>query len=120
MKAKEEQGVLKKALADDMLSDEELCEAVGGVSAVEILDTALQYAVAQEAALHATKPQLDYTYSHLTASSENVQSPDSTHSKADMSKKLPAFSKNDILNQAQSSMMAQANTLSNGVSNLLQ
>ena len=121
MKAKENLKTLKeKVLTGDELSDEELYKAVGGVSEIGIPYNVPQIASTQKATLHTTMNPPNFTGNCLTASSENVQLPESTYNEADMSKKQTTFSKVDILSQVESAMTAEANNISNGVLSLLQ
>ena len=63
---------------------------------------------------------MEYTSRNLTTASENVQGAESTIRDADMAKEMTEYTKNNVLQQAAQSMLAQANQTSSGVLSLLQ
>lgn len=64
--------------------------------------------------------RLEFTSNNLTTSSENLQSDESTYRDADMAKEMTEFTKNNILMQAATAMLSQANQLNQDVLSLLQ
>ncbi|NHN19420.1 flagellin, partial [Bacillus amyloliquefaciens] len=62
---------------------------------------------------------LEHTINNLTTSSENLQSAESRVRDLDMSKEMVKFSKNQIISQAGTSMLAQANQSPQNVLQLL-
>jgi flagellin len=88
--------------------------------ALTILDRAVQKTLNQATTIGAITSRLSYTSSNLTTASENVQSAESTIRDADMAKEMTEFTKNNVLQQAAQSMLAQANQNSSGVLSLLQ
>lgn len=89
-------------------------------NAVKVLDSALQKALNQEASIGAIMNRLEFTSNNLTTSSENVSKAEATYSDADMAKEMTEFTKNNILMQASTQMLAQANQQNQSVLNLLQ
>lgn len=74
----------------------------------------------QEASIGEKMNRLEFTSSNLTTASENLQSAEATYRDADMAKEMTQLTKNNILNQAATQMLAQANQQNQGVLNLLQ
>ncbi len=70
--------------------------------------------------LGATQNRLEHTYDNLNNISENTQSAESRIRDTDMAAEMVSFSKNNILQQAGQSMLAQANQANQGVLSLLQ
>jgi flagellin len=88
--------------------------------AMTICDRALRKALDQSTTIGALTSRMEYTSRNLTTASENVQSAESTIRDADMAKEMTEYTKNNVLQQAAQSMLAQANQTSSGVLNLLQ
>ena len=70
--------------------------------------------------LGAIQNRLDYTINNLNNYSENLTSSESNIRDTDMAKEMVNYSKNNILQQAAQSMLAQANQSNQGVLSLLQ
>ncbi len=70
--------------------------------------------------LGAIQNRLDYTINNLNNYSENLTSSESNIRDTDMATEMVNYSKNNILQQAAQSMLAQANQSTQGVLNLLQ
>ena len=70
--------------------------------------------------LGAVQNRLDYTINNLNNYSENLTSSESNIRDTDMATEMVNFSKNNILQQAAQSMLAQANQSNQGVLSLLQ
>lgn len=95
-------------------------EETKSTAALKVIDSALQRALNQEASIGATMNRLEFTSNNLTTASENLQSAESTYRDADMAKEMTEFTKNNILMQASTQMLAQANQQNQGVLSLLQ
>ena len=93
-------------------------EETKSTAGLKVIDTAYQRPL--PASIEATMNRLEFTSSNLTTASENLQSPDSTYSDADMAKEMTELTKNNILNQAATAMLQQANQQNQGVLQLLQ
>jgi flagellin len=74
----------------------------------------------QRATLGAVQNRLEHTIANLDNVSENTQSAESRIRDTDMAKEMVQWSKNNILQQAGQSMLAQANQSNQGVLSLLQ
>ena len=64
--------------------------------------------------------RLEHTINNLGTSSENLTAAESRVRDVDMAKEMMEFQKNNILNQASTAMLAQANQQPQGVLQLLQ
>lgn len=86
--------------------------------------TAIQSAIGkvstQRSALGALQNRLEHTIANLDTTSENTSAAESRIRDTDMAKEMVEYSKNNILSQAGQSMLAQANTSTQGVLSLLQ
>lgn len=87
--------------------------------AMERLDTALEYALKENTRMGAYQIRLQETIGTLTARHENIMSAESVIRDADMAAEMMGFTKDRILSQASQAMLAQANTNSGAVLNLL-
>ena len=87
--------------------------------AVNAYDMAIQSVSTERAKLGATQNRLEHTISNLDTSSENLQSAESSLRDTDMAEEMTRYSKNNILQQAGQSMLAQANQSTQGVLSLL-
>ena len=70
--------------------------------------------------LGAIQNRLEHTIANLDTSAENLQSAESRIRDVDMANEMVTYSKNNILQQAAQSMLAQANQSTQGVLSLLQ
>ena len=88
-------------------------------NAIQVLDDALNYVSMARARLGAYQNRLEYKISNLDNQAENVAASESRIRDADMAKMMTEFTKNSILFQASTAMLAQANALQQGVLQLL-
>ena len=94
--------------------------AGGGTTAIDAIDLAIKTVSTERAKLGATqKYTLETTINSLSVSEENIRSSESAIRDADMSKEMVAFTRNNIMMQAGTSMLAQANQSSQSVLSLL-
>ena len=97
--------------------------ANGGIEAgamIDKIDTAIQSVSNQRADLGAVQNRLEHTINNLTATNENLSDANSRIRDVDMAEEMMTFTKSNILSQAATSMLAQANAMPNSVLNLLQ
>jgi Flagellin and related hook-associated proteins len=87
--------------------------------AIGTLDEALKKINKQRADLGAYQNRLEKTVSGLNIGAENLQASESRIRDTDMSKEMVDFTKNQILSQAGTAMIAQANQTSQNVLTLL-
>ncbi|WP_047979878.1 flagellin Hag [Ornithinibacillus contaminans] len=87
--------------------------------AIKSIDEAIKQVSTQRSALGAVQNRLEHTINNLGASQENLTAAESRIRDVDMAKEMMEFTKNNILNQAAQSMLAQANQQPQGVLQLL-
>ena len=83
------------------------------------IDNALVKVSTQRAKFGALQNRLEHTIKNVDNTSENLQAAESRIRDVDMAKEMMNYSKNNILNQAAQSMLAQANQQPQNVLNLL-
>lgn len=88
--------------------------------ATTTIDDAIKSVSKERAKLGAVQNRLEHTIANLDTSSENLQTAESRIRDVDMAKEMVNYSKNNILQQAAQSMLAQANQSTQGVLSLLQ
>ena len=88
--------------------------------AIGTLDEALKKINKQRADLGAYQNRLDYAVKGLDVAAENTQSAESTIRDTDMASQMVEYTKNQVLTQAGTSMLAQANSQGQSVLSLLQ
>jgi flagellin len=88
--------------------------------AIGTLDEALKKINKQRADLGAYQNRLEHTVNGLNIGAENLQAAESRIRDTDMAKEMVEFTKNQVLTQAGTAMLAQANQSTQGVLSLLQ
>ena len=84
------------------------------------IDKAIKTVSDQRATLGAVQNRLEHTINNLTATNENLSEANSRIRDVDMAEEMMTFTKSNILSQAATSMLAQANAMPNSVLNLTQ
>lgn len=106
----------------DVISDA-LATHVSGAAAQDAI-TSIQSSITKLSTLRsklgAIQNRLEHTVANLDNISENTQSAESRIRDTDMAEEMVQYSKNNILQQAGQSMLAQANQANQGVLSLLQ
>ena len=92
----------------------------GAQNAIDALDTAIQTLNSQRAELGAVSNRLDSTVSNLTNISSNLQAGRGRIEDADFAAETTSLAKSQILQQASTAMLAQANASKQNVLSLLQ
>ena len=88
-------------------------------AAITAIDTAIESVSKQRSSLGAVQNRLEHTINNLNTSSENLTSAESRIRDVDMAKEMMEMTKNNILQQAAQSMLAQANQNPQNVLQLL-
>jgi flagellin len=88
-------------------------------AAIETIDTAIGKVSAERSMLGAVQNRLEHTIANLGTSAENLQAAESRIRDLDMAEEIMAFTKNNILQQAATAMLAQANMAPQSVLQLL-
>ncbi len=91
----------------------------GAQTAIETVQNAMDLVSTQRANMGAIQNRLEHTINNLSSASENITAAESRIRDVDMAKEMMAFQKNNILNQAATAMLAQANQQPQGVLQLL-
>ncbi|WP_447747410.1 flagellin [Pseudomonas nicosulfuronedens] len=97
----------------------DITTADGAQNAIAVIDSALAAIDAQRADLGAVQNRFDNTISNLTNISENVDAARSRIKDTDFASETATLSKNQVLQQAGTAILAQANQLPQSVLSLL-
>ncbi|WP_202709887.1 flagellin [Sporosalibacterium faouarense] len=88
--------------------------------AIDIIDSAITKVIEQRSKLGAYQNRLDHTLRNLNTAEENLTAAESRIRDADMALEMTGFTQANIVNQAATAMLAQANQMPQGVLQLLQ
>ncbi|HEY8415265.1 MAG TPA: flagellin, partial [Thermaerobacter sp.] len=91
----------------------------GAAAAIATLDTAIDDVSAQRADLGALQNRLEHTIANLGVAVENLQAAESRIRDVDMALEMANFTRNQILLQSGTAMLAQANAMPQAVLQLL-
>ncbi len=91
----------------------------GASAAISTLDDAIKTVSTQRASLGATQNQFEHTINNLNVAVENVSASESRIRDTDMAAEMVKFTRSQILSQAGTSMLAQANQAPQSVLKLL-
>ena len=94
--------------------------ATNAQSAIGVVQNSIKKLSELRSKLGAVQNRLEHTVANLDNISENTQSSESRIRDTDMAEEMVQYSKNNILQQAGQSMLAQANQANQGVLSLLQ
>ena len=97
----------------------DLTTAAGAGTALNLLDTAIDTVATQRANIGAVQNRLDATVNNLTSTATNLTESKSRIQDADFSAESTKLASAQILSQASTAMLAQANQSQQGVLNLL-
>lgn len=87
---------------------------------IKVIKDAINTVSAQRGKLGAVQNRLEHTINNLGVTTENITAAESRIRDTDMAKEMMSYTKNNILVQSAQAMLAQANTLPQGVLQLLQ
>ena len=110
------QGVSAASLG---VSGVSISTTAGAVSAIATLDTAIKNVSTSRATLGAYQNRLEHTINNLNVSVENLSASESRIRDTDMAQEMMQFTRSQILSQAGTSMLSQANQSQQGVLSLL-
>ena len=94
-------------------------DATAARTAIENIDTAIGTISAARGALGATQNRLESTINNLSVTTENLSASESRIRDTDMAAEMVNFTKNQILQQAGTAMLGQANSVPQSVLSLL-
>ena len=92
---------------------------VDTTDAIDKLDLAITEVSTQRSSLGANQNRLEHTINNLTTTKENLTEANSRIRDVDMAEEMMDFTKSNILSQASTAMLAQANQMPQGVLQLL-
>ncbi|KLU38937.1 MAG: hypothetical protein AA931_12280 [Peptococcaceae bacterium 1109] len=94
-------------------------EQITADAAITTINDALEKVSAERSMLGAMQNRLEHTIANLGTSAENLQAAEARIRDLDMAEEIMAFTKNNILQQAATAMLAQANMAPQSVLQLL-
>ncbi|WP_120510263.1 flagellin [Photobacterium salinisoli] len=113
-------GDIAGTATDITVSQIDVSTAGGAQRAVPLIDSALKYIDSMRADLGAKQNRLTHTINNLANTSENVSASNSRIRDTDFAKETTDMTKNQILQQASTSILAQAKQIPQSALNLLQ
>lgn len=111
---------LKSVVGSSLIDDLKIGTATNAQSAITTVQSSIEKLSTLRSKLGAVQNRLEHTVANLDNISENTQSAESRIRDTDMAEEMVQYSKNNILQQAGQSMLAQANQANQGVLSLLQ
>ena len=111
---------LKSVVGSSLMVDLKTETATNAQSAITVVQNSIEKLSKLRSKLGAVQNRLEHTVANLDNISENTQSSESRIRDTDMAEEMVQYSKNNILQQAGQSMLAQANQANQGVLSLLQ
>ncbi|RSL34593.1 flagellin [Salibacterium salarium] len=92
----------------------------GASAAISTFDEAISTVTSARSELGAVQNRLEHTVNNLQVTHENLSSAESRIRDTDMAEEMTEFTRNNIINQSATAMLAQANQMPQGVLQLLQ
>lgn len=111
---------LKSVVGSSLMANLKTETATNAQSAITVVQNSIEKLSKLRSKLGAVQNRLEHTVANLDNISENTQSSESRIRDTDMAEEMVQYSKNNILQQAGQSMLAQANQANQGVLSLLQ
>lgn len=111
---------LQSVVGSSLKGDLKTATATNAQSAITVVQNSIEKLSKLRSKLGAVQNRLEHTVANLDNISENTQSSESRIRDTDMAEEMVQYSKNNILQQAGQSMLAQANQANQGVLSLLQ
>lgn len=111
---------LTAVVGSSLIGDLKISTATNAQSAITTVQSSIEKLSTLRSKLGAVQNRLEHTVANLDNISENTQSAESRIRDTDMAEEMVQYSKNNILQQAGQSMLAQANQANQGVLSLLQ
>jgi flagellin len=102
------------------LSDVSVGDQTNAAKAIDTIKAAINTVSGVRGTLGATQNRLEHTQNNLSVMTENIQDAESTIRDTDVAEEMMAYTKNNILVQSAQAMLAQANSVPQGVLQLLQ
>lgn len=112
-------GNLKATGSNLSLSTDDISTRANAQSAIDNIDSAVNSVNSQRATLGSVQNRLSFTIANVNNVAENIQASESTIRDADFAIEVSLYTRNQILVQAGTAMLAQANTATQSVLSLL-
>ena len=109
--------VTSSTLGVDVLS---VTSAAGALSALDVINTSISIVTQSRGKVGAVQNRLTRTISNLSISTENLQAAESAIRDADIAEEVALLTRNQIMVQASTAMVGQANLIPQSVLQLLQ
>ena len=104
----------------DLSAGASFSSSAGAASAaIAVIDAAISQVSSFRGTLGATQNRLEHTINNLQVSAENLSASESRIRDVDMAAEMTNFTRNQILSQAGTAMLSQANSVPQGVLSLL-
>lgn len=111
---------VKTTVSDALATGTKVDSFTAAQTAIDNIQKSITALSTQRSTLGAIQNRLEHTTANLDNISENTQAAESRIRDTDMAEEMVTYSKNNILQQAGQSMLAQANQANQGVLSLLQ
>lgn len=111
---------VKTTVSDAIAAGTKVSSFADAQTAINNIQKSITALSTQRSTLGAIQNRLEHTVANLDNISENTQAAESRIRDTDMAEEMVTYSKNNILQQAGQSMLAQANQANQGVLSLLQ
>ena len=111
---------VKTTVSDALAAGTKVDSFTAAQTAIDNIQKSITALSTQRSTLGAIQNRLEHTTANLDNISENTQAAESRIRDTDMAEEMVTYSKNNILQQAGQSMLAQANQANQGVLSLLQ
>jgi flagellin len=102
------------------IDDIDISTQEGATTAIDKIKAAINSVSSTRGDLGAVQNRLEHTANNLSVMTENIQDAESTIRDTDIAEEMMSYTKNSILVQSAQAMLAQANTVPQGVLQLLQ
>jgi flagellin len=102
------------------IADLDISDQDGAAEAINKIKAAINQVSSTRGTLGATQNRLEHTQNNLSVMTENIQDAESTIRDTDIAEEMMSYTKNNILVQSAQAMLAQANSVPQGVLQLLQ
>jgi flagellin len=102
------------------LDTQDLTSTTNASAAITAVDNAIKGVSAARSYIGATQNRFEHTVNNINVAVENLSASESAIRDTDMASEMVSFTRSQILSQAGTAMLAQANTASQGVLRLLQ
>jgi flagellin len=112
-------GVVNETAAEVAAREVNFTQSTGAEGAITAIDAAIKSVSTQRADLGAVQNRFDHTINNINVTVENLSASESRIRDTDMAQEMVEFTRAQILSQAGTAMLAQANQAPQGVLSLL-